>query len=110
MRSAPWTLIQVIEEVRDFRNVIEALQSVLDRDQSSLGPAEQALPQSAEGVHDSIMPSLATCLAEFQFLEQKIKPQHVSSLLESRRKALISAVTWRLKGSDAKESVARLQR
>jgi len=102
MRKIPWTLIQVIEEVRDLRNVIEAVQSALDKEDSS--------GEKTNSLEEIVEPAIAMCLAELRALEVRIRPEHVSALLESTSKLLLRSTIWRLKANDASESIASLQR
>jgi hypothetical protein len=104
MRRIPWTLIQIIEEVRDLRNLIETIESVLGKNDSSnqLGTSGRLV--------DSIKPVMASCLAELRAVERRIQPRDVDTLLGSKRKALLQTLTWRLKGDEAKESILGLQR
>ncbi|RSL60738.1 hypothetical protein CEP54_006563 [Fusarium duplospermum] len=104
MRKIPWTLIQIMDEVRDLRNLMETVESVLGKVETS----DQ--PRSSEKLADNIKPVIATCLAELRAVESRIIPRDVETLLDSKRKALLQALTWRLKGDEAKESVLGLQR
>ncbi|KAI8686537.1 NACHT domain-containing protein [Fusarium keratoplasticum] len=104
MRKIPWTLIQIIDEVRDLRNLMETVESVLGKSETSHQPG------TPEKLADSIKPVVATCLAELRAVESRIRPRDVETLLDSKRKALLQALTWRLKGDEAKESILGLQR
>ncbi|KAI8724287.1 NACHT domain-containing protein [Fusarium sp. LHS14.1] len=104
MRKIPWTLIQIIDEVRDLRNLMETVESILGKDKTSDQPG------TSETLADSIKPVVATCLAELRAIESRIRPRDVETLLDSKRKALLQALTWRLKGDEAKESILGLQR
>lgn len=104
MRKIPWTLIQIIDEVRDLRNLMETVESVLGKNETSDQPG------TPENLADSIKPVVATCLAELRAVESRIRPRDVETLLDSKRKALLQALTWRLKGDEAKESILGLQR
>jgi len=112
MRRIPWSLIQVIEEVRDLRNLIEAISTVLDKKHRCSGKTEwigvedlDELPMS-----DNITSVLATCLEELRFLESRVRPEHVQDALESRHKAFVQSLSWRMKDNETKESIVRLQR
>lgn len=104
MQKIPWTLIQIIDDVRDLRNLIETAESILGKNDSSDQPG------ISESLVDSIKPVMATCLTELQAIEQKIRPQDVETLLGSKRKTLLQAASWRLKGDEARESILGLQR
>ncbi|OHF03171.1 hypothetical protein CORC01_01555 [Colletotrichum orchidophilum] len=109
MQKIPWKLIQIIEEVRDVRNLVEAVQSVFDHGDSADSPGPEYGNASLE-LSEKIKPALATCLSELQALEAHIKPEHVAELLESKRKALFNSISWKLKLNDTKKSIANLQR
>lgn len=98
MRMMPGTLVQIIDEVRTLRNLMETVESILDKN----GASDQ--PRTSEKLGNGIKPVIASCLAEFQAVERRIRPQDVEELLGSRRKALLQTLTWRLKGDEAKES------
>jgi hypothetical protein len=108
MQNAPGTLIQIIEEVRDLRNLIETIEPTLriKNDSGDKGIGHQ----TSEQVSNNISPVIVNCLAELQTLESRIRPERIDALLESKGKALLQALTWRLKGNDAKQSIANLQR
>lgn len=103
LRSAPWALIQIIEETRDLRNIVEALQSTLDGNDQVIGP-------STELFGNAIRAPLAACLAEVSSLESKIQPSSLESIMKSKKSAMLHAVTWHLKDGEARESIARLDR
>ncbi|RSM04434.1 hypothetical protein CEP52_006831 [Fusarium oligoseptatum] len=104
MRKIPGTLIQIIDEVRTLRNLMETVESILDKNEISDQPG------TSEQRGDSIKPVIATCLSELQAVERRIRPQDIEELLGSRRKAFLQTLTWRLKGDEAKESILSLQR
>ncbi|KAK7448602.1 hypothetical protein Landi51_06278 [Colletotrichum acutatum] len=109
MKKIPWSLIQIIEEVRDVRNLIEAVQSVLDQGNLVESPVPDHGDTSLE-LSAKIQPALATCLSQLQALEAQIKPELIANLLDSKTKALLNSMTWKLKLNDTKESIANLQR
>ena len=104
MRKIPRTLIQIIDEVRDLRNLIETIESVLVKNDSSNQPG------ISKRLVDSIKPVMASCLAELRAVERRIQPKDVETLLGSKRKALLQTLTRRLKGDEVKESILGLQR
>lgn len=109
MKSIPFTLIEIINEVRDLRNVIETIESAwstVDRSQrNNLGPTQNTL-----GLASAIIPIIANCLSELRDLENRVRPEQIHTLLESKRKVLLQSLIWRLKGNEAKEYIARLKR
>lgn len=109
MQKMPWTLIQIIEEVRNLRNLIEALESILCGGEFSDNPGNHSA-QKSETLPRGIEPIISDCLAELRRLETRIRPEMVDLVLGSKRKALTQALSWRLKGDDAKESIRSLQR
>ncbi|RMJ16674.1 hypothetical protein CDV36_003668 [Fusarium kuroshium] len=102
MRKIPGTLIQIIDEVRTLRNLMETVESIVDK--------KSDRPGISEDTDDPIKPVIATCLSELQAVERRIRPQDIEELLGSRRKAFLQTLTWRLKGDEAKESILSLQR
>ncbi|GKU07978.1 hypothetical protein FLAG1_07548 [Fusarium langsethiae] len=109
MRNAPGTLIQIIDEVRDLRNIIETIEPILRSgnysDDDCMGRNEPSKQMS-----HSVEPVILNCLSELQTLESQIRPERIEGLLESKGKAFLQALTWQLKGNDAKQSIANLQR
>ncbi|CVL00298.1 uncharacterized protein FPRN_08550 [Fusarium proliferatum] len=97
------------KEVRDLRNLIETIEPIL---------GSQRDPDNEDAVHretsrlmsHSIRPVVLSCLSELQTLESKIRPKQVDALLESKGKALLESLSWRLKGNDVTQSIANLQR
>ncbi|KAM6532634.1 hypothetical protein FALCPG4_005688 [Fusarium falciforme] len=83
---------------------MERVESVLGKDETSDQPG------TPEKQADSIKPVVATCLAELRAVESRIRPRDVETLLDSKGKALLQAMAWRLKGDEAKESILGLQR
>jgi hypothetical protein len=111
LRKVPWGLIQIIEETRDLRNIVEAVQSAVDgcdeHDSSTEGHAKS---QAAIILCDSIKAPLVSCLAELSSLDAKIKPPSLNEIMESKRKAVRHAFEWHLNDRDVQESLARLER
>ncbi|ROT37703.1 hypothetical protein SODALDRAFT_334831 [Sodiomyces alkalinus F11] len=108
-RGISWAYIQVIEEVRDLRNILEAIQSALDATvfpDDSLSVAKESIALLAE----TLKPALSTCLVELRSLEQKINPTRVDAILESKTKRLKEGLTSLLNPDETKMSIARLQR
>ncbi|KAH7110277.1 hypothetical protein EDB81DRAFT_672231 [Dactylonectria macrodidyma] len=109
MRKIPGTLIQIIDEVRDLRNLIESVESVLDREQFSDDTSLTAL-ETSQGFAHVTKTAVANCLAEFRIIESRICLEQVDTLMSSKRKAFLQSLTWHLRGDDVKESIASLQR
>lgn len=109
MNKIPWSMIQVIEEVRDLRNLIEGISSVFDRE-DALHEMDAGQVEISQRLSETTRPAISTCVAELRALESRIKPEDVESLLGSKRKAFLQSFKWRLKGDEAKEAVANLQR
>ncbi|KAJ4324089.1 hypothetical protein N0V84_004055 [Fusarium piperis] len=104
MRKMPGTLIQIIDEVRALRNLMETVESILDKNETSDQKGTSETPT------DNIKRVIATCLTELQTVERRIRPVDVEAILGSTRKTLLQTLTWRLKGDEAKESILGLQR
>jgi hypothetical protein len=108
MKSIPSTLIEIINEVRDLRNVIETIEYAWSKgnrsDRNGLGPTQNPL-----GIPSAISPIIANCLSELRDLENRVRPEQVHTLLMSKRKVLLQSLIWRLKGNEAKEYITRLQ-
>ena len=109
IRKTPWTFIQIIEETRDLRNIIEAIQLALD--EPALSKEENSAQyRAAQDLSDFTKGPLSACLEELLAIESKIQPRSVERCLEYKRKALIHSIGWQLKEGEAMESIARLER
>ncbi|RBA09666.1 hypothetical protein FPRO05_05602 [Fusarium proliferatum] len=108
-RGRGWKALLTREEVRDLRNLIETIEPILgsqrDPDNEDAGHRETSRLMS-----HSIRPVVLSCLSELQTLESMIRPKQVDALLESKGKALLESLSWRLKGNDVTQSIANLQR
>ena len=109
LRGISWTFIQVIEEVRDLRNILEAIQSSLDAAVFS-DDCQSVAKESTALLAETLKPALSTCLVELRSLEQKINPTRVEAILESKTKGFKEALSWLLDSGETKNSIARLQR
>jgi hypothetical protein len=109
MKNAPWTLIRIIEETRDLRNLIETIEVILNKTEPR-NSFDQSKLESSQTLSTSIKPLIQNCLTELQALESRIHPDRVAALLDSKRKALLQTILWRLKGDEGKQSIANLQR
>lgn len=109
MRTLPYTLIQIIEEVRDLRNLMETIEPILTRDEDS-DNTDAAQQDISQKISESIKPVIVNCLSELQILQDRIRIEKVETMLESKKKALLQSLIWRLKGNEAKESIVNLQR
>ncbi|EKJ69263.1 hypothetical protein FPSE_10516 [Fusarium pseudograminearum CS3096] len=107
-QNAPGTLIQIIDEVRELRNIIETIEPTLRGRQD---PDNDGMERNvtSEQVSHSIKPIIINCLRGLQSLESQIRPERINELLESKGKAFLQALSWRLKGNDAKQSIANIQ-
>lgn len=98
--------------MRDLRNILEAIGSALDRKEYQCEKAASLGRESLEtqSISYSVKSALAICLAELRLLESQVQPEHVQDVLESRTKAFLHSLSWRLKDNATKECIVRLQR
>ncbi|KAH6894746.1 hypothetical protein B0T10DRAFT_481038 [Thelonectria olida] len=108
IHTIPEMLAKVIEEVRDLRTLIEAFESGLHKDDSFDGMEPMRLDASQKTA-ESVRTALARCLDELRNLESRFRPENVEAVLESKRKAFLQSVAWKLKGNEVADSIANLQ-
>ncbi|EXK83840.1 hypothetical protein FOQG_11998 [Fusarium oxysporum f. sp. raphani 54005] len=109
MRTIPHTMIEIMEEVRSLRNLMEILEPVL-HGKEALDDKDSPQQAASQGLSNTIMPVIEKCLSELRALQERIHPERVKAILESKRKALLQTVTWRLKGSEAHDAIFNLQK
>lgn len=107
MYKIPWTLFQIIEEVRELRNLIEKIEIIFERFSGSL-QSDQV--EASKKLSETIEPVISNCLAELRSLENRIRPEHIDALLSSRRKRLLQSISWHIQTNDAKESIKCLKK
>lgn len=107
LKQAPWGLAKTVEEIRDLRNVLEAVQEVADRVADQDGKLD--LVNKTQWASLRLLCSdhgpLQNCVTELVRLEKKLCPPKWAENLGQKRKALVKALGWRIKDSDVKESL-----
>ncbi|KAK0624597.1 hypothetical protein B0T17DRAFT_245852 [Bombardia bombarda] len=101
LRKVPWQLIRIIEEIRDLRNITEAIQSAIDNEASG---------SRCENLCRSIQGPLAATTDELLVLEKKLRFMSVDGIMESKRKIVAHAIIWQVKDREIRECIARLER
>jgi hypothetical protein len=106
----------VIDEVKSLRNILETLEQLSQAQASGASPVTKRRPVF-ELLCDPENGPLVSCEQELGYLEEKvIRPMGKGRGKRwwrgegPKRRALIQAVGWRLKDSDARESLERIER
>jgi len=104
LKKVPWSLIRIIEEIRDLRNITEAIQSAVDAVavEDDNGVSQRFL--------EAINSPLLDVKSELAALERRILRVPIEDLVESRWKAFTQSLTWELREQETKEHLARLER
>jgi hypothetical protein len=112
LSHAPWGLVTAIVDVRDLRNILEALESVASRTNSKSldGNSIEKRQWTSLQLLCSDQGPLQNCAAELNLLEKKLCSPKWTQSLGRRRKALIQAVGWQIKDSEVKECMERIGR
>ena len=108
-QGSSWELLQIIDEVRGLRNVLETLEGLSRQAESRVSGVGSRLP-SLELLCDPRTGLLARCLTELTDLEKKLQPPGWSGPAGSRRTALIQASGWPLKKGAVERSLATIRR
>jgi hypothetical protein len=107
LKSAPWSLTQVIEELKCLRNILESLEELAhtldDPSRLSKRPVFELLSDPVNG-------PLVLCRRELSSLEKKIKCSSYAGTTGLKRKAALQALGWQLRDRDAKECLERIER
>jgi hypothetical protein len=112
LNQAPWGLTKAIEDVRDLRNILEALEDLAcpaDAQNSTVESDKRRQRASLQLLCSSDGP-LQNCASELIRLEKKLCRPRWGGNLGRKRKALIQAVGWQVKDSDVKQSLETIGR
>ncbi|KAI9703722.1 MAG: hypothetical protein M1836_007492 [Candelina mexicana] len=111
VKNSSWELPKIIEEVRNLRNVLEALEKLAVNAESADGSAavKTRLPTLKRLCEAEVGP-LARCLAELESLGKRLDPPSWSGPAGSKRKGLIEALGWPLKENETKKTLENIER
>lgn len=112
LKQTPWSLTQLIDEVRDLRNVLETLENTCGKLDSS-NDLDATRVRSFELLCEPETGPLARCYQELSNLEKTItsskrnvgKPKPFS-----KARAFTQVMGWQLKENEAKSSLERIER
>ncbi|OIW35315.1 hypothetical protein CONLIGDRAFT_53052 [Coniochaeta ligniaria NRRL 30616] len=109
LHKAPWTLTRIIEETRDLRNVLEAVQSAVEHSEAPTCPSH-AHKENPNATLDSITATLAACYSELELLGAKIRASGIDRAADSKLKTASCVMRWKLVDRQATECLERLDR
>jgi hypothetical protein len=108
VKQVPWSLTLVIDEVKDLRNVLEAIESLVSRaDEVRLFETRPALRLLQDSNKQG---PLANCLRELSILHEKVSACCGTGQPASTRRLFTDTVKWRLKEREAKLCMERIER
>jgi hypothetical protein len=105
-------LIRITEEVQALRDIVEAIQSALDRRRSgnSMGEKSDGGDEITRRFCQAIHEPLLAVRSELAALEARISRVPIEDITESRWKAMRHSVSWGLGEDETKECIDRLER
>jgi hypothetical protein len=109
VKKSPWELSRLTEEVKSLRNILEALEQLAKKSESSDSATDSQLPTLTLLCEPDTGP-LAMCLTELEALEKKLCPPSWSGQVGSKRRALVQAFGWPLKERDTKKILENIGR
>jgi len=108
LKDEPWTLTDIIAELKALRNIIETLEDSFQRSLASKESKKaDRWPSSLSNMVDG---PLVTCQRELWILDKKIRSAGLGEAEASKRGALLKALKWQLKEKDVKECLERIER
>jgi len=112
LHEAPWSLTRIVKEIRSLRDVVEALQSLIDGFEEDPSCHDGLTPRTQlwKALSASIEAPLEMCAAEIASLADTIRKCTPDGVPESKPKAITPALKWHMRDQDAKKSLERLAR
>ncbi|KAK6440993.1 hypothetical protein LTR95_002776 [Oleoguttula sp. CCFEE 5521] len=106
LKDRPWSLTRVYEEVLELRAVLEQLERLA----SNLNGSGQYANSSITLLCTADPSPLSKCKRELQHLQNLLAPSKLAGRAGTHRHALIESLGWRLKDSEAKTCLTRLEK
>ncbi|OQO04280.1 hypothetical protein B0A48_10891 [Cryoendolithus antarcticus] len=106
LKDRPWSLTRVYDEVLELRAILEQLELLA----SDLSDADQRTNNSITLLCLADPSPLSTCARELQHLQDLLAPSKLSGRAGTHRHAVIESLGWRLKDSEAKTCLTRLEK
>lgn len=107
LNKAPWALVRVLEETKDLRNILEALFTAVD-EQNSLTPVPDNIV--LDKLPNTILDSLNSCLSSLLYLDGKLRKLETFAGPHSKRAAFIAALCWQFQEHDAHDCLQKIER
>lgn len=104
VKKAPWSLSRMLDELKDFRNVLETIERHVQRQSETEGTGYEK-PSTTRMLQET----LASCTREVSHLQEQLNTSSVDEL-HSRSAAFVHVLKWRLKESEAKACLERIER
>ena len=109
LKTSPWALTRLLDELTDLRNVLESLEGALSSDSSLSSPTPED-SSSQISVTKSVNAPLSNCLAALSHLEGLLEASSLRHRKVSKWQALSQAVGWHFKDSEIEDILERVER
>lgn len=106
IKGSSWDQSRVLEGVRSLRNVLQTLEALADKAETS---DEDRLPVLKSLCHPD-EGTLSECYAELRKLETKLAPPGWSGPEGSKRRALLETLSWPLKKGDTERFLENIEK
>lgn len=107
LKNTPWSLTNIIEELKCLRNILESLEELAQNLDEPSGLRNRPIFKLLSNPENG---ALAICLRELSVLDKKIKSSAFVGITGLKRKAALQALGWQLRDKDAKECLERIDR
>lgn len=107
LNNTPWSLTEILEELRSLRGILEILDGLALEWNN---PRKLGMRPALEICLNPDNGPLVICLREITNLGQKLKFSSCIGTTGRKRKAAIQALGWQLSEKDAKECLERIDR
>lgn len=108
LKDTPWSLTDIVDEIRDLRNILETLERISEQQTSN--PVDKSRLRSLNVICEPETGPLASCVKVLLSLQKKIEPRACSGKVPSKRRALMQVMGWQLNESETRATLQRIER
>ena len=108
LNNAPWSLTQIIDEMKCLRNILESLESFAQNEKRL--PARLKTLPTFNLLSKPHSGPLDTCLKELTYVEKKIISSTCIGTSGPRRRAILQSLGWQFNNKEIKECIERIER
>ena len=109
VKGSSWEVPRVLAELRSLRNVLEILEELAHKAETSGSTKKSPLP-ALKSLCDPDTGILRKCSIELEELKKKLAPPGWSGLAGSKRRGLLEALSWPLKKGDTEKVLESIER